>query len=189
MRERSDDQRKKRLQRRIVSDFLLEYNWDGGTKFEIQRDGEPPEPDVICHDTRTGERIGIEVTVEHYEDAHARSVWQQARGKKAPEYRLTQTDAQENIRVLRRVNEAIGRKSNKSYQFPGRLILLVTTEPFRLYLTGMKRALAILCVPVRHPFHEIYIYSTHGEPYQLFPAREWIGTYRSGCNPLPRLSC
>ena len=177
--ERPEDQRKKRLQRRIVREFLLEYNLEWGTKFQVHRDGEPPEPDVICRDSRTRDQIGIEVTIEYYEGAHARSVWEQARGKKAPEYYLTQPDSQENLRVLRRVNQAMQRKSKKAYSFPGRLMLLVTTEPIRLYLTRMKKALAILRVPAQHPFNETYLYSTHGEPYQLFPERKWIGTYRS----------
>ena len=177
VRVRPNGHRKTRFQRRIVREFLLEYNREAGTKFEVQRDGEPPEPVEICDDTRTGDQIGIEVTIESYEDAPARSVRQRTRGKRALEDWLTRSDSQENLRVLRWVNQAIRRKSKRRYRFPGRLLLLVVPYSIRLHLTRMKEQLRVLRVPAKHPFHEIYVYSTQGEPYQLFPSRKWIGTY------------
>ena len=177
VRVRPNDQRKTRWRRRIVREFLLEYNREGGTKYEVQGEGKPPEPVEICDDTRTGDQIGIEVASGASEDAPASSVWQRARGKRAPEDGLTPSDAPETLRGLRGVNQAMRRKSTRRYRFPGRLVLLVVTSPSRLHLTRMKEQLSMLRVPAKHPFHEIYVYSTHGEPYQLFPARKWIGTY------------
>ncbi len=174
---RPNDQRGTRWRRGIVREFLLEYNREGGTKFKGQRDEEPPEPVEICDDTRTRDQIGIEVAMESWEDAPAKSVGQRVRAKRAPEAGRPRSDAQETLRGLRGVNQAMRRQSKSRYRFPGRLLLVVVTDPIRLRLTRLKEQLRILRVPAKHPFHEIYVCSTHGEPYQLFPSRKWIGTY------------
>lgn len=171
--------RKERLEVGVVQNFLLDYNWEKGTAFQVSASGNPPQPDVICKDRWTAEQIGVEVTIAYYDEQHAKTVWQAARGKATSGYPLSRSDRVENLRVLKAVNELIKGKSKKTYRFAGRLLLLAVTYPSRLYLTQMKRHLSVLQVPTTHPFHEIYIYSTRSEPYQLFPERRWIGTYRA----------
>jgi len=180
-RTRSDTERerKERLEVRVAREFLLDYNQEKRSVFQVLASGRPPQPDIICKDVRTGEEIGIEVTIVYYDEQHAKAVWQTARGKEASGYPLSQPDSVENLRVFREANEAMKNKSKKSYGFVGRLLLLVVTYPPRLYLIRMKKHLSSLHVPEEHPFHEIYIYSTRSEPYQLFPERKWIGTYRA----------
>ncbi len=175
----TEKERKERLEVIVAREFLLDYNREKGSAFKVLASGKPPQPDVLCQDARTGEEIGIEVTIAYYDEQHAKTVWQAARGKAAGGYPLSRPDSVENLRVLQRVNEGMKGKSKKKYEFVGRLLLLVVTYPTRLYLTWMKKHLSVLRVPTMHPFHEIYVYSTRGEPYQLFPERKWIGTYRA----------
>jgi hypothetical protein len=175
----TESERKVRLEVRVSGEFLLDYNHEKRSRFKVLASGCPPQPDIICKDVETGEEIGIEVTIVYYDEQHAKSVWRAARGEAASGYPLSRPDSVENLRVLHRANLAIKRKSKKSYGFVGRILLLVATYPRRLYLTRMKEHLNALQVPATHPFHEIYIYSTRSEPYQLFPERKWIGTYKA----------
>ena len=81
--------RKERLEVRVVREFLLDYNQEKGTAFEVSASGNPPQPDVICKDRRTAERIGVEVTIAYYDEHHAKAVWQAARGKATSGYPLS----------------------------------------------------------------------------------------------------
>ena len=127
--------RKERLEVRVAREFLLDYGQEKGSDFDVLASGKPPQPDVICRDVRSGEQIGIEVTIAYYDEQHAKAVWQAARGKEAGGYPLSRPDHVENLRVLKAVNELIKGKSKKTYQFAGRLLLLAVTYPSRLYLT------------------------------------------------------
>jgi hypothetical protein len=175
---RLDDNLKRQLEWNVATEFLLEYNHATARLFKAARHGTPPEPDVLCRDTRTGERISIEIGTAYYDDSHAKSVWHSARGKKASPYWISRPDPQENRRVLRNADKIICRKSRSRYSSTGRLLLVVALEPIRLYLTEiLLKDLKILRVPEIHPFDEIYVFSTHGEPLQLYPERQWIGTW------------
>jgi hypothetical protein len=174
-----NEQRKKRLEQRIATEFLLEYNLETGAAFRFLRSGVPPEPDILCEDARTHEQIGAEIGTAYYDEEHAKSVWEPVRGRKAAPYPLTRPDSVENKRVFGMVNRIIRSKSQKSYSFQGWLLLIVALQPIRLYLERMKRDLKSLHVPATHPFDEVYVFSTHGEPYKLFPSRKWIGTFRA----------
>jgi hypothetical protein len=173
------EQRKKRLEQRIATEFLLEYNCETGAAFGLLRSGVPPEPDVLCEDARTHLQMGVEIGTAYYGEEHARSVWEPVRGRKAAPYLLNRPDSVENKRVLSMVNRIIRSKSQKSYSSPGRVLLVVALEPIRLYLERMKGGLRSLRIPATHPFDEVYVFSTQGEPYELFPSRKWIGTYRA----------
>lgn len=180
---RLDDGLKRRLEWNVATEFLLEYNHAIGSSFRATSHGKPPEPDILCKDSQTGERIGIEIGTAYYDDTHAKSVWDSARGKKASPYWISRPDAQENRRVLRNANKIIRRKSKGRYSATGRLLLVVALEPIRLYFTKIPATdLKTLCVPQGHPFHEIYVLSTHGEPLQLYPVRRWLGTW-TGSQP------
>ncbi len=175
---RLDDDLKRRLEWNVAKEFLLEYNQATDSLFKAVKHGVPPEPDILCRDSRTGERIGIEIGTAYYDDTHAKSVWASARGNKASPYWLSQPDAQENQRVLRNASKIIHRKSKGKYSPRGRLLLVVALEPIRLYLTRISPTdIKILHVPGTHPFDEIYVFSTNGEPLQLYPVRRWVGTW------------
>ena len=158
-----DERRKARLEGQVVEEFLRVYNVMTGTALRVERLGEPPEPDVLCRDGRTGEEVGIEVGSAYYDENHATSVWGAARGNQIGDYQLTRQDWEENLRVLAQAARIIEKKTQKTYHVPG-----------RLYLGQEQDQLDQLRVPTTHRFDEIHLFSQHGELYQLFPERRWI---------------
>lgn len=169
-----DERRKARVEHQIAEGFLPIYNTMTGRAFRVCRSGRPPEPDIMCKDERTGEQIGIEVTIAYYDEDHATAEWETARGKEIAGYQLPRPDWQENVRVLDRVVANIRQKARKEYQLSGRLLLVVLTYSWRLYLREVEKQLTTLRIPLRSPFSEIHVLSQHGELYQLFPERRWI---------------
>lgn len=95
-----DERRKARLETQVVEGFLPIYNKMTGRALRIERLGQPPEPDVLCRDERTGEENGVEVVSAYYDKDHARAEWEKARGRDTAGYQLTLPDREENIRVL-----------------------------------------------------------------------------------------
>jgi hypothetical protein len=170
----ADQDRKRRLERDAADGFLLVYKGVAGKPLRVLRPGEPPEPDLLCRDERTGEEVGIEVGTAYYEDDHAKAVWGAARGNQANNYQLTRPDREENIRVLAQATRIIRRKARNHYETSGRLLLLVLTYPWRFYLVHVEERLEGLHLPKIHLFDEMYIFSQHSELYQLFPEKRWI---------------
>ncbi len=170
------DRLKARLEEDIVREFLLYHNWGRARKTRFLRAGVPPEPDTICTVDGTGEQVGIEVGNAYYDEEHAKAVWGPPRGEKTSPHFLTRPDSEENVRALaqalRRIR-AKGRKPRGHYHVSGRLVLIVFTYSWRLYLCDVEDRLASLRIPISHPFDEIYILSQY-ELYQLFPERGWI---------------
>lgn len=169
-----DERRKARLETQVIEGFLPIYNKMTGRALRVERLGQPPEPDVLCSDERTGEEIGVEVGTAYYDESHATTVWGVPRGKRVSDYQLTAPDWVENIRVLARAANIIRRKARKRYEAPGRLLLTVFTYSWRLYLCQEEKRVTRLRIPKRHPFDEIHVLSQWGELYQLFPERQWI---------------
>jgi len=169
-----DARRKAEAEQRVIEEFLPGYNWATGGAFRVYRLGQPPEPDILCRDERTGEEIGVEVGTAYYDESHATTVWGAPRGKRVSDYQLTAPDWVENIRILARAANIIRRKARKRYEAPGRLLLTVFTHSWRLYLCQEVKRVARLRIPKRHPFDEIHVLSWWGELYQLFPERRWM---------------
>jgi len=86
----------------IAEWFLPMYNWSRGSLFRWVRSGDSSagEPDVLCEDERTKERVWMEITTAYYDDTHAKAEWQKAREKPSKPYMLTQPDRVENERLL-----------------------------------------------------------------------------------------
>lgn len=170
------DRIKARLEEDVVREFLLHHNWGRDRKTRFLRAGVPPEPDTICIVEGTGEQVGIEVGTAYYDAEHAKAAWGPPRGKQAKPHFRTRPDSEENLLALAqalRIIRAKGKKARGHYQVRGRLVLIVFTYPWRLYLCDVEDSLASLCVSTLHPFDEIYILSQY-ELYQLFPERGWI---------------
>ena len=155
----------------IACAFLPWYNLFSKTQFSVLGPGVPPEPDVLLGDSQGGERIGIEVATAYYGPDHARADWERRRGKTIPDYQITQRDSAMNTQVLEEVGRLLQQKSEKCYTVRGRLLLVVFTFPWRLYLEEVEENLKALPVPASHPFHEIYVVSQNDEAYCLFPKR------------------
>ncbi len=100
-----------------------------GNHLHVLHPGKPPEPDIICRDEETGEKVGIEVGTAYYEDGHAKAVWEAARGNHANDFQLTRPDWEENIRVLAQATRIMRHKAKKTYRISGRVFLLVFTYP------------------------------------------------------------
>ena len=169
-----DERRKARLETQVVEGFLPIYNKMTGRALRVERLGQPPEPDVLCSDERTGEEIGVEVGTAYYDESHATTVWGAPRGKRVSDYQLTRPDWEENVRVLDEAARIIDQKAQKPYSVTGRLLLAVFIYTWRLYLSQEEEQLDELPVPITHRFDEIHLLSQHGELYQLFPERRWI---------------
>lgn len=157
--------------------FLSPYNCWSGKAFRFLRQGNPncvpPEPDFICRDNGTGEQIGVEVTTAYYDEAHATSEWKQSRGEETSPYFLKNPDYVENERVLDRVALKIRDKATKRYEAPGKLLLVVLTYSWRLYLSDVQERLDVFELPKSHRFDEIHL-ASQNEIYQLFPGRKWL---------------
>lgn len=169
----SHDLRKARLERLIASNFLSLYNRAKITDFYALRTGTPPEPDLICKDHNTRQEIGIEVVTAYYDEDHAKSVWEPARGNPETPHSLTRPDHIENRRVLAHALKKLRQKTKKNYTRPGKLLLLIQIYPWRLYLSDVLESVEALRLPKSHRFDEIHLASQY-EVYQLFPDREWI---------------
>jgi len=170
----NNEGRKARLETQVVEGFLPIYNKMTGRALRIERLGQPPEPDVLCRDERTGEEYGVEVVTAYYDEHHARAEWEKARGRDTAGYQLTLPDREENIRVLAWVARNIRRKARNKYRVSGWLLLVVLTYTWRLYLCQEEKRVTRLRIPKRPPFDEIHLLSQWGELYQLFPERRWL---------------
>jgi len=170
---------KERWEKAITDWFLPLFNWNRRSLFRVIRSGDSSEPDVLCEDERTKERLWIEVTTAYYNDDHARTEWEKARGKSSKPYWLTQPDRVENQRLFDQVEERLREKLGKPtnhYRVLEPVLLVVFTRSFRLYLGNLlvRRRLEALVVPDVHPFREVYIVSEAPEVYRLFPERGMI---------------
>jgi len=173
IRDSAEDRRKARFEQSITSAFLLVYNQAKGTAFSIVRGGTPPEPDLVCQDAKSYSSMGVEVVTVYYDKTHAKSVWEQARGRPMLPYFITKTDEIENGRVLARALREIKKKSKKEYKRLDRALLLVQVHPLRFYLSNVREVVDAVRLPLSHPFDEIHLLSQY-EAYELFPHRRWI---------------
>ena len=164
------DPLKNNLEETVAREFLLAT----GSPYKVLRAGLPPEPDQLCEHRKTGRQVGIEVVSVYYDQHHAKSVWMQAREKKALPYAISRKDSVENVRLLAESLRRIRAKSRKRYSVNGHLVLVVFTYPQRLYLCTVEKRLTTLRLPSHHPFDEICIMSQHGEVYRLFPNNCWL---------------
>src|SRR5213592_3695499 len=128
------DDRKTRSERILTEDFLLTYNLIHDSSFDIVRAGDPPEPDMICRDTRSSQQLGVEVTVVYYDSTHAKSLWEPARGKTAKPYFLSRQDSECNEAFIGKIADRVKKKSRKVYSFSGKLLLIVFVEAIRFYI-------------------------------------------------------
>lgn len=129
IRDSAEDRRKARFEQNITSAFLLVYNRARGTAFSIVRAGTPPELDLVCQDAKSSSSMGVEVVTVYYDETHAKSVWEQARGNQMSPYFIAKTDDIENRRVLARGLREIKKKSKKEYKRLDRTLLLVQVYP------------------------------------------------------------
>ena len=115
----------------ICKSFLREYNRKNKTDHHFTRTGDPVkgEPSCICTD-----HLNIEISQVYYHKEEAEAVWglvqQMKKRQKDSNYSRKnkskkdyQTEA--NQLFCDSLNERINSKSNKKYQFTGRMILLV----------------------------------------------------------------
>lgn len=161
--------RKAWQEQQIASAFLPWYNLAKKSCFSVPCSGIPPEPDVLCQDSKTRKEIGIEATSAYYGRGHAKAEWERTRGKTTASYQITKRDSVMNAQVLEEVRRLVQGKSQKSYSHPGRLLLVIFLFPWRVYLEDLEQVLACMPVPPSQPFNEIYVASQHDEIYCLSP--------------------
>ena len=111
------DPLKNNLEETVAREFLLAT----GSPYKVLRAGLPPEPDQLCEHRKTDRQVGIEVVSVYYDQHHAKSVWMQAREKKALPYAISRKDSVENIRLLAESLRRIRAKSRKRYSGNGHL--------------------------------------------------------------------
>lgn len=97
--------------------FIASYNGLHKTKFQIQKHQD--RPDFLLKDVDTGEMVGVEVMHLYYDAVEAKMVLGRLSGKLHGVMTISHLIQQLNSDLADKINTAA------SYDFPGKLILLV----------------------------------------------------------------
>ncbi len=170
------NQLKKETEKHIGIRFLEYYNIEQGKDYEIIDQPDPPYPDIICADSKSGEIIRLEITEFWEDNAHAKDNYDLVKGHITEEELFKQklssfnneieTDSDKN-----RLKQILSNKLDKEYAGEEDIILVIYDRSPFLTQERLINILADIKIINSDPFMSIYfvllIPFTYGE-YKIY---------------------
>lgn len=137
-------------ERAIGDAFISWYNDQNGCHFCYHGRGADP-PDLIY---RSGSaEMFLEITTAYYDSAHARMLWQNARGvTAAPD---AWSGGAPDLGLMASINSTLEKKGAKTY--PSGCVLVVAVYPDLTSADEFRDLLLEIRIPAQHSFPDVYV--------------------------------